>query len=207
MTAAIWLALTKRCGLRGCNITRANAVTLDIVFTKLRTNITSKHFQSTFGGGIGTDGLATKFTHHRTDIDNLAMSLLLHIWNNGFRYNKRSIQVYVHNLTEVLYRHLFHRNTLDDTSIIYKNINGSKFLFNLCNHFFHIFLFSAITNITFHINTFSLIVSQGLVQMLLTTTIKCNLSACLSISLCDGKANTIGCSGYQSDLSFQRKIL
>ena len=78
MSGTVWLDLTKRCSLRGCNITRSDTITLDVVFAVFRCNILwsaslsrplQLHKQIQFHVPVH---------HHRTDVNDLSVSFLDH---------------------------------------------------------------------------------------------------------------------------------
>ena len=52
MTAAVGLTLTERSRLRGCDIARADTITLDVVLTILRADVTSQHLQTALGSCV-----------------------------------------------------------------------------------------------------------------------------------------------------------
>ena len=83
MATAISLTLTERSGLRGGDVAWANAVTLDVLFTVLRADVTGEHFQTTLGGSVGTDCLTAQLRHHRADVNDLTLTTLHHLRDNG----------------------------------------------------------------------------------------------------------------------------
>ena len=203
MTATICLTLTKRCCLWSCNITWAQAVTLDIVLTILRADVTCQHLQATLGCSVCRNGFTTQLAHHRTDVDNLTMTLLDHTWDNCLRYDEWCSKVDVDYLLEVIYRHLRHRNTLDDTCIIYQDVNNTEFLLDISNHVLHLFLISYITDITLGINTLSLVISKRLIHVMLAAAVESNFCTCLGISLSNSETDTVCGTSYEGNLTLQ----
>src|SRR5688572_16907467 len=64
---------------RRSNITRANAIDLDIMRRPFGSQVAGEHFQSTFGSCIGCYGIATELTHERADIYDLALLTADHV--------------------------------------------------------------------------------------------------------------------------------
>ena len=164
MTRTVSLRFAKRCSLRSSDVTRADTITLDVVLTVLGSDVTSQHLQSTLGSSISRHSLTTQFTHHRADVDNLAVTFLYHRRDNSLGYDKRSVQVYVDHLTEFSSRHFVHRNTLDDTCIVHQNIDHAHFFLNLGNHSVHLLFICHVAYITFSIDAFSFVSSQTFVH-------------------------------------------
>ena len=131
------------------------------------------------------------------------MPLLDHTWDNSLRYDEWCSKVDVDYLLEVIYRHLRHRNTLDDTCIIYQDINNTEFLLDVSNHILHLFLISYITDITLGINTLSLVISKRLIHVMLAAAVESNFSTCLGISLSNSETDTICGTSYEGNLTLQ----
>ena len=203
MTATICLTLTKRCCLWSCDITRAQAVALDVVFTILRADVTCQHLQATLGCSVCRNGLTTQLTHHRADVDNLTMTLLDHTWDNCLRYDEWCCEVNVNYLLEVIYRHLCHRNALDDTSVVNQDVDNAEFLLDVSNHILHLLLICYITDITLGINTLSLVISKRLIHVMLAAAVESNFCTRLGISLSNSETDTVCGTSYEGNLTLQ----
>ena len=131
------------------------------------------------------------------------MSLLFHSWDNSLRNDERSIEVDINNLTEILKRHLGHRNTLDDTSVINKDVDNTKFLVDVCNHCIYLLFISNIADVAMCLNTLCLIVGKSLIHVMLRTAIERNLCACIVQSLSHGKTYAISSSCNEGYLAFE----
>ena len=97
----IRLLFTQRSGLGSFNVTRANAVTLDVVRTELGADVTGQHLQTTLCSCIATNGLTTKLGHHGADVDDLALVLLNHAGQDSLGDDEGRIQVNIDDHTEV----------------------------------------------------------------------------------------------------------
>ena len=131
------------------------------------------------------------------------MTFLNHAGDNGFRHDKRSIQVNVDNLTEFCRTHVAHRNTFDNTCIVYKDIDNTYLFFYLCNQSVHLFFAGNVTNITESLDTFFLISSQAFVYQFLLDIVENNSGTCCSKSRCNSKTNSVRSACYKSYLTFQ----
>ena len=131
------------------------------------------------------------------------MTLLDHTRDNCLRYDERCSEVNVNNLLEVIYRHLCHRNTLDNTCIVYQNINNTKFLLDVSYHVFHLFLICYITDITLCLNTLCFVICKSLIHVVLATAIESNLSTSFGISLSNSETDTVCGTCYEGNLTLQ----
>ena len=205
MTTAVWLTLTKRCCLWSSDVTRADTVALDVVSAILRADVASKHLQTTLSGCISRNGLTTQLRHHGADIDDLTLATLHHLGDDSRRNDERSYQVNVDNLLELATLHLVHRDTLDDTSVVYQNINLTNLSVNLLHECLHGHFVSHVTNIALHILDASLfVVVQTTLQSSLVDVVENNvLNTCCNKSLSNVEANSVGCASDPGVFSFQ----
>ena len=191
MTGSISLTLAERSGLGRCNVTRSDAIALDIGSTKFRADITGQHLEPAFGSRIGRYSFSPQFTHHGADIDDFSFSLGNHAGNNRLGHDKRCNEIDINDLTEVGFIHVTHGNPLDDAGIIDQDIDCPNAGVNIRYHIPYFLCIRHITDISFGINPFFGIGSHGRVQMLLTTAIKGNTGSGPGISSCNGKSDTV----------------
>ncbi|CUP97126.1 Uncharacterised protein [Dorea longicatena] len=203
MSASVCLSLTQWCCLWCCNISRSDTITLNIVLTILRADISCKHFQSTFCCCISRYSLTSKLTHHRTDVDNFSVSFFFHSRNNCFRNDEWSIQIYIDYFSELISFHLKHWFSHDDTCIIYKNIDDSNFFIDFSNHCLNLCFICYITYISVCIYTDFFVCSNSFIYFFLTKIIKADCCSCFCISRCDSKSDSIRCSCYECNFTFQ----
>ena len=131
------------------------------------------------------------------------MALLLHARNDGFRDDERCVEVDVYDLAEVLHRHFLHRYTLDDSGVVDEDIDGAELLFDVGNHFLHLILLCAVADVSFCVDALGLIVGKSLVHVFLTAAVEGNLSTSLSVSLCNGKTDTVSGTSDEGYLSLE----
>ena len=131
------------------------------------------------------------------------MSFLDHTWEHSLGNDEWSIEVDVDDLLEVCDRHLCHRDTLDDTSVVDQDVDHAEFLLDVSHHLLHLLLVSYITDITLGINALSLIVCQCLIHVLLATAVESNLSTSLGVSLSDSKTDTVSGTCHEGNLTLQ----
>ena len=129
MTKSDALDARNTAGLGCCDIAGADAVALNIILAELGTDVAGEHLQTTLGCRIGGNGLASQLTHHRTNVDDLAMSYPLHSRDDSFGDDEGSVQVSIDHLAEFLHTHLFHRDTAYDTGIVYQDVDGADLAF------------------------------------------------------------------------------
>ena len=194
MARTVRLHFTQRCCLRCSDIPRAYAITLNVEFSIFGCNVACEHLQPTLGSSVGRYSLTSQFTHHRTDIDDFSMPFLNHRRDNSLRHDKRSIQIYVDHLTELLCRHLTHRYTLDDTRIIHQNVNHSHFFLDLCNQSIHLLFAGDVTHISPGLDSQFFVCGQAFINQLPADVIKYDLRSCLRESSSQGKANAVRCT-------------
>ena len=188
--------------MEGMCADRNITITLDIEFTIFRSNVPSKHLQTTLSSSISRYCFTTQFTHHRTDIDDLTVTFFNHRRDNSLRHNKRSIQVYINYLTEFSCRHFVHRDTLNDTCIVNQNIDNAYFFLNLSNHSVHLFFVGYIAYITFSFNTFSFVSSNTFVYQFLFDIVEHDFCTCLSKSSSQSKTDSVRCTSNKCNFTF-----
>ena len=205
MSTAVRLTLTQRCCLRSSDVTRANAVALDIVASVLRADVARQHLQATFGGSVGADGLTTELTHHRADVDYLTFAAFHHLRQHCCADDVRCYQVNVNNLLEILPLHLMHRNTLDDTGVVDEDVNLPYLGMNFLHESLHGHFVRHVADITMYIaDTRCLIICQRFVDSFLTAGIEDNLTG-TGLSKCFGysKTDAVACACDPGILAFQ----
>ena len=131
------------------------------------------------------------------------MSLLDHSGNNSFGNDKGCIQIHINYLTELIRAHLQHRNTLDNTGIVYQDINNANLFLNLLNHVAYRRFVGNVAHIAVGLNPFFLIGSNSLIHQFLLNVIENDGSSCLCVSRRNSEANAVGCSRYQCHFAFQ----
>ena len=206
MTASIGLDFAQRSSLRSSDITRADAITLNVVFSVFRTDVTGQHLQTTFSGSVCRNGFTTQLRHHRADIDDFTMSFFHHRRQNCFRNNERSIQVNINNTTEISSFHFVHRNATDNTGIVYKNINGTYFFCDSGNHSLYGRFIRYITYISVCLDSFFSVRSQTFIHQFLIDVVETDSCALFRKSRCNSKTDTIRSACYKGYFTFQRKI-
>ena len=134
MSGSIGLSLAKRSGLRSSDVAGSNAVALDVVLTVLGADVSGQHLEAALSCRVSGYGLSAQLTHHRADVDDLAVALLDHARNNSLGHDERSVQVDVDNSTEISCGHLAHRDPLDDACVVDKDVNAAEFLLDIGDH-------------------------------------------------------------------------
>ena len=173
----------------------------DYILAVLAGDVFGEHFQTTLGGGIGENSLPAQLTHHRADIDNLAMPPLDYAGNDSLGTDKRPHQVDIHYLPELLGGHIRHEDALNDSGVVDKNVQGAKLCLDLGYQLRDVNLVSNVGDIAVGINTFGSIVGQGLVQILLTAAIKSDLGSSTRQGFRDGKTNAVGTTSNKGNLA------
>ena len=191
MTASVCLRLTKRSSLRSSDVTRADTITLDVVFTIFRTDIASQHLQTTLSGSVSRYSFTTQFRHHRTDVDDLTCTFFHHSRQNSLSNDEWSIQVDVNYTTEISSIHLVHRNTADNTGVINKDINRTYFFLDSSNHCLNSRFVCHVAYVTVSFDTFCSISSHTFVYQLLIDVVKTNFSALFCKCRSNSKSDTI----------------
>ena len=205
MTAAVGLPLAERGRLWRGNVTGTDSVALYVVFSVFGGNVAGKHFQATLCRCIGGNGLASELGHHRADVDDLAASLGNHSGNHGLGNDERGVQVNVYHLTEILHGHLGHRNALDYPGIVDQNVYRSQFGLYVGHHLLNLGLVGYVTDISAGFYALGPVVLQGLLQMMCAPAVECDSGSCLCVCLRNRETYSIGGSGHQCDLAFERE--
>ncbi len=203
MSASVRLNLAQRRCLRSCNVAGSNAVALNVELAVFRSNVFGQHLKTALGSRISGNRLASKLAHHGADVDNLSAALLYHAGNDSLGYDKGCVQIHIDYLTELVGAHLAHGDSLDNSRIVYKNINHAHFLFNLSHHSLYLLFVCNVAYIAVGFDAFLLIGSKTLVHQLLLDIVKYDGCARLGICGCNCKTDSVGCSRYQRHFAFQ----
>ena len=134
----------------------------------------------------------TKFFHHSR--------------KNSLSNDEWSIQVDVNYTTEISSIHLVHRNTTDNTCVIYKDINCTYFFCNRSNHRLNSRFVCHVAYVTVSFDTFCSISSHTFVYQLLIDVVKTNFSTLFCKCRSNSKSDTIRSTCNESYFTFQRKI-
>ena len=177
------------------------------MLAKLGADVPRQHLQSTLCGRICGYRFTSQLAHHRTNVDNFAVSLLDHSRKHSLCYDKRRVQVNIYNLAEVRCTHFQHGGAFDNTCIIDQNINYADFLLDLLYHRTDLCFICHVAQITLCVNPLFFICSQALFQILLRADVEYNLCACLRKTCCYRKADTIAGPGNQSNFPVQPEII
>ena len=208
MPWTVALSLPERCCLRSCNITRSDTVALDVICTIFGSDVLCKHLQATLCRSIGAYGLSSELAHHWADIDDLSATLLNHLWDYSLRADERCIKVQVHYSPKILCAHLCHRNSLDTSCIVHKNIQSSVLLDYFRGKLLYGTFVCNVTHIAFHIvHTTLSVFLKALVYAFLAGSVEDDLCSCVMICLDDCHSNSIAGSSHPSNLAFKRERL
>ncbi len=131
------------------------------------------------------------------------MALFDHGRDHGLGHDEGRVQIHVDDLTELGCSHLGHGNSLNDSRIVHQNIDDAHLALNPGNQRIYRVLVGYVTHIAVGLDSFFRISRQPLVHQILIDIIEADCRSCLRISGSDGKADSIGCSRYQSHFSFQ----
>ena len=90
-----------------------------------------------------------------------------------------------------------HRDALDDTCVVYQNINLTNLCMNLLNGCLYSILVSYVADITLYVcNTCLLVVVQATLQSSIVNVVEDDvLNTCCNESLSNVETNTIRCAG------------
>ena len=202
-----WMARrAQRCSLRRRDVARADAVALDVPVAVLRGDVLRQHLEAAFRRRIRRHRLASHFTEHRADIDDLAMSLAQHAGQHSLRDDERSRQVDIDDLAEILRRHLEHRDALDDARIVHEDVDSAKLLLDIRDHRTDRLLICDIAYVAMRLNAIFLVICQRLVHMRLTAAVERDFRARIGISLRNRIANAISRARHQCHLARQREL-
>ena len=158
MAAAVRLAFTQRSSLGRSNVARAYAVTLDVVLTILRADVTGEHLQAALGSSVCRNGLTTQLRHHRADVDDLTLTALHHLRDDGRRADERTHKVDVDDLLELSALHLVHGDALDDTSVVDEDVNLTNLLMDGLHKGLYCIFVGHVADIALHIADASFLV-------------------------------------------------
>ena len=111
VAASVRLALPQRRRLRRLDVSRPDAVALDVVFAVLAGNVLRQHLQAALCSRIRAHRLAPQLAHHAADVDDLSVPLFDHPRDHRLAHDERRVQVHVHHLPELRRRHLAHGKT------------------------------------------------------------------------------------------------
>ena len=192
--------------MRSSDVTRADTVTLNVVFTIFRADIASQHLQTAFGSSVSRYSFTTQLRHHRADVDDFTGTLLHHGRQHSLRNDERSVQVDINHTTEVSSFHFVHRNTADNTGVINKDINRTYFFLDSSNHCLNSRFVCHVAYITVSFNSLFSIGSHAFVYQLLVDVVKTYSSALFCVSRSNCKTDTVRSTCNESYFTFQRKI-
>ena len=179
----VCLLRTKRSGLRSRDVARSDRVTLNIVLTILRADVLREHLEAALGSCVSRYGLTTKLRHHGAGVDDLTIALLDHTRKDSLCAEERTGEVDIDDLIPLLLRHLDHRDSLDDTGIIYQDIDTAKLLLYILHECIYLLLVRNVTYDTVCIDTELLILCDTSVNELLIDIIENDL-LCASLRKC-----------------------
>ena len=200
---SVGLTLAQRCGLGRRDVTRADAVALDVVFAVLRSDVAGQHLQSAFGCGVGRDGLAAQLRHHRADVDDLALALLDHRGDDGLRDDERAVEVDVDHLAELRGGHLDHRDALDDAGVVDEDVHDADLFFDLRHHGVHLLLAGHVADVAFGLDALGLVGGQAFVHQLLFDVVEDDFCALTCESRCQCESDAVRGARHERDLTFQ----
>ena len=203
MARTVGLLLAQRGGLRRGDVTRADAVALDVVLAVLRGDVAREHLQTALGGSVGRHGLAAELRHHRADVDDLAVAFLDHRRNDGFRDDERTVEVDVDYLAELGGGHFVHGDALDDAGVVHKDVDHADLLLNRCNHTVDSLLVGDVAHISVRFNALLPICRNALVHKVLLNVVKYDGCTSARHRLSDRETNAVGCTCHKCDFSFQ----
>ena len=203
MSGAVRLSLAQRSRLRCCNVAGSDAVALDIVLAVLGSDILREHLETALCSRISGDRLAAEFTHHRADVDDLAFLLLHHVRKDCLGDDESGIQVDVNDLAELIHRHLMHRDPLDDSRIVHKDIDRSEVLLNVSDHLRDFVFLGHIADISAGIDALLCILFKRCVEMMLSAAVERDLGTCICESFCNCKSDSVSCSCNERNAAFK----
>lgn len=151
MTAAVRLTLTERSGLWCGDVARADTVTLDVVLTVLRADVAGEHLQATLGSCIGRYRFTTQLRHHRADVDDLTLTALHHLGDDGRADDERTDEVDVDDLLELSALHLVHGDALDDAGIVYEDVDLTYLLVDLLHECLYVIFLRYVAYVALHV--------------------------------------------------------
>src|SRR5690606_29566054 len=118
------------CRLRGLIVSRADSVYLHIEFAPLRSEVSCEHLQPAFGSGISGNRIATKFAHHRANIDNFSRLAFNHSSSSILCHNKWTHEVDVDHPPEVVGFHFRRGYTLYYSRVVYQDVYRAHLSFD-----------------------------------------------------------------------------
>ena len=125
------------------------------------------------------------------------MTFLDHAGDNGLCADERSYEVDVYNLAEVFNVHLFHGDTLDDTCIVYEDVDTAEFLFDVGDHSLYAFFVGDVAHVACGVDTGFFIVGHTHIHRGLGIAVEYNLSASLVESFGDSETDAIDTTGNE----------
>ena len=94
-----------------------------------------------------TRNICSEFTHHRADVDYLAVSFLYHAGNHGLGADEGAHEIYIYHLSEILRLHLLHGDALDNAGVVDEDVDCSYRLLDIRHHVSDSFLVGDIAEI------------------------------------------------------------
>ena len=86
------------------------------------------------------------------------MSLLLHARYYSLGNNERRVEIGVYHLSEILYAHLEHRYTLDNSSVVNQYVDCSEIALNVRHQLLHLLFVGYVGNVALGIDALFLVV-------------------------------------------------
>ena len=135
------------------------------------------------------------------------MPLFDHAGNDGLRDDKGCVQIHVDHLTELLRRHVAHRDALDNPGVVYEDVDHADLFLHLLDKRLYSGFVRYIADIAVGLNPGFLVGSKALVNELLTNIIENDRRARRGKRLGDGKTDPVGSARHKRNLPLQRKAL
>ena len=131
------------------------------------------------------------------------MPLPDHSRNHRLCHDKRRIQVNVDYLAELFGGHLQHGDSLDDTGIVYQDVDHSDLFLDLCHHGLYLLLVRHVAHIAVRFDALLLVSGDSLIHQLLLNVVEDNGCTRIRICACNRKANSVGSARHQRNLALQ----
>ena len=205
MARTVGLTFAKGCCLRRFNVTRPDAVALNVEFSVFGADVFGQHFQTAFGCCIRRNGFTTEFAHHGANVDDFAVPFLNHAWDYCFGNDKRTVQVNINHLAKICSTHFVHRDAFDDAGIVHQDIYYAYFFFNFRNHFVDSGFVSHIAYVPVGFDSGFLIGLKTFIYKFGLDVVKHDCCACFGQCRSDGEADSVRCAGNQCYFPFQIK--
>ena len=120
---------------------------------------------------------------------------------------ERTRKVDIDNKLPILEFHLYHWNTLDDSCIVYQDVDGTDVLFHIFNELLHLIFPGNITKSTICVDTGFFVLFHATLIVLGIYIIKYYLCTGLCVSLCISKSKSVGSTGHPCDLTVESEAV